>query len=140
MTLASNLNKTKQSQFRVLFIPIMIEQFFGLLLSNIDVLMLSQYSDEAVAAVGISNQLVNIAFMLSGIITIGASILLYQMNEDKHASQIYAVIHHVFYLTLWLSAIVAVVFLFFGKSLLGLMQTPQELIEWCLSVSDHYRN
>ena len=88
MTSISNTDSSNRLKFKVLLIPILIEQFFGLLLSNIDVLMLSQYSDQAVAAVGMSNQMLGIAFMLTGIITIGCNIQLYQMHKEKHFQQV----------------------------------------------------
>ena len=129
MTSISNTDSSNRLKFKVLLIPILIEQFFGLLLSNIDVLMLSQYSDHAVAAVGMSNQMLGIAFMLTGIITIGCSIQLYQMHKEKHFQQVTKVINHIFYLTLFLSIVVSIVFWVFGRHLLQLMQTPDELID-----------
>lgn len=129
MTSISNTDSSNRLKFKVLLIPILIEQFFGLLLSNIDVLMLSQYSDQAVAAVGMSNQMLGIAFMLTGIITIGCSIQLYQMHKEKHFQQVSKVINHIFYLTLFLSIVVSIVFWVFGRQLLQLMQTPDELID-----------
>jgi len=129
MTSISNTDSSNRLKFKVLLIPILIEQFFGLLLSNIDVLMLSQYSDHAVAAVGMSNQMLGIAFMLTGIITIGCSIQLYQMHKEKHFQQVTKVINHIFYLTLSLSIVVSIVFWVFGRQLLQLMQTPEELID-----------
>ena len=96
--------------------------------------MLSQYSDHAVAAVGMSNQMLGIAFMLTGIITIGCSIQLYQMHKEKHFQQVTKVINHIFYLTLFLSIVVSIVFWVFGRQLLQLMQTPDELIDSDISI------
>ena len=57
-------------RFSVLFLPILIEQLFSMLLGNVDVLMLSQYSDDAVAAVGLSNQIISVGIMILGIVSL----------------------------------------------------------------------
>ena len=51
-----------------------------MLLGNVDVLMLSQYSDDAVAAVGLSNQIIAVGIMILGIVSLGSSIQLYANN------------------------------------------------------------
>lgn len=117
MNLVNNDTVTRPLTFKVLLIPILIEQFFALLLSNIDVLMLSNYSDDAVAAVGISAQLLNLAFMLVGIITIGCSIQLFQMNEHLHRETIAQVIAHIIYFTLLTAIVIAGVFYVFATPL-----------------------
>lgn len=129
MNLVNNDTVTRPLTFKVLLIPILIEQFFALLLSNIDVLMLSNYSDDAVAAVGISAQLLNLAFMLVGIITIGCSIQLFQMNEHLHRETIAQVIAHIIYFTLLTAIVIAGVFYVFATPLLQLMQTPTSLMD-----------
>ena len=47
-----------------LVIPIFIETLLIMMLGAVDTIMLSQYSDESVAAVGVVNQIVTFAFLV----------------------------------------------------------------------------
>ena len=48
-----------------LTLPIAMEQFFRILVSSVDTMMLSSYSNEAVAAVGLVSQYVFLSFLES---------------------------------------------------------------------------
>lgn len=58
--------------------PIFLELMFGMLLGVVDTVMLSGYSDDAVAAVGLANQVLTIAGMMLGFVTVGAGVILNQ--------------------------------------------------------------
>ena len=60
---------------RKLFMPIFVETLLVMLLGVMDTFMLSQYSDEAVAAVGMDNQILQILLLLFTIINAGTSVL-----------------------------------------------------------------
>ena len=47
-----------------LTLPLAFEQFFRILVSSVDTMMLSSYSNEAVAAVGAQNKLLNYIFKI----------------------------------------------------------------------------
>lgn len=66
-----NLRKEVQS----LTLPIFIEMLFVTLMGATDTFMLSQYNDDAVAAVGVANQLITFAFLIFQIINIGTTVL-----------------------------------------------------------------
>lgn len=71
--------------------PIFLEQLLQILLGNIDTLMLSRYSDQSVASVGIANQFLNVAGLVFSFITIGTGILANQMigaNRQKEVGRI----------------------------------------------------
>lgn len=55
--------------------PIFLEILLMLMLGVVDTLMLSHYSDNAVAAVGVVNQLLNMVFLLFNITTVGTSVM-----------------------------------------------------------------
>ena len=55
--------------------PIFIETLLVMMLGAVDTFMLSRYSDNSVAAVGVVNQLMNLVFLLFEVISIGTSIL-----------------------------------------------------------------
>ena len=102
-------------RFQVLFLPIFIEQLFGMLLGNIDVLMLSQYSDDAVAAVGMANQLVMVGLMVLGIVALGSSVQLMQLVSSSRQQYLKSVIKHSIYLNVIISTCLALVFLFWAN-------------------------
>ncbi len=55
--------------------PIFLETLLMLTLGVVDTLMLSHHSDNAVAAVGVVNQLLNMVFLLFNITTTGTSVM-----------------------------------------------------------------
>lgn len=58
--------------------PIFIETLLIMTLGAVDTLMLSRYSDEAVAAVGVVNQIVMLCFLVFEVINLGTSVLVSQ--------------------------------------------------------------
>ncbi len=63
-----------------------IELTLHMLTGNADTFMLSQYADEAVAAVGVANQLLFMVVVMFGFIATGTSILIAQYagaNDEK---------------------------------------------------------
>lgn len=115
-------------KFKFLFIPLLIEQFFQLLLGNMDVLMLSQYSDNSVAAVGIANQLIVVTTMIYGFINIGTTIQLTQLSSTGHKEKSAKVVSHAFYLNMIFTIIMMTVLLVFNETFLKIMQTPDSLM------------
>ena len=65
----------KKSLFR-LTMPIFIDIALVMLLGAVDTVMLSRYSDDAVAAVGLDNQLISFVFLIYQFVSMGAAILL----------------------------------------------------------------
>ncbi|CAI7727367.1 MULTISPECIES: MATE family efflux transporter [Bacillus] len=59
--------------------PIFIEISLYMLMGSADTLMLSQYSDNSVAAVGVSNQLLNLLIVMFSFITTGTTIVIAQL-------------------------------------------------------------
>ena len=53
-------------QLKVLTIPVFIEMALVMMLGAVDTIMLSRYSDNSVAAVGLDNQLIPLGFGLIG--------------------------------------------------------------------------
>lgn len=64
-----------RKQIRTLTVPIFIEMLLVTMMGATDTFMLSQYADDAVAAVGVANQLITFAFMVFQIINIGTTVL-----------------------------------------------------------------
>lgn len=73
--------------------PIFLEMLFVTLMGATDTFMLSQYSDEAVAAVGVANQIITFAFLIFQIINIGTTVLCSQFlgaGDRKKMEQVTA--------------------------------------------------
>lgn len=63
--------------------PILFETLLTFLLGVVDTFMLSQHSDEAVAAVGMDNQILQLVFLLFSVINTGTSVLCAQYFGAK---------------------------------------------------------
>lgn len=71
--------------------PIFIEISLYMLMGSADTLMLSQYSDNSVAAVGVSNQLLNLLIVMFSFITTGTTIVIAQLlgaSRKQEATQV----------------------------------------------------
>ena len=63
-----------------------------MMLGAVDTVMLSQYSDNSVAAVGVVNQLIMFAFLIFEVINIGTSILCSQyLGARMHKNMVQVV-------------------------------------------------
>lgn len=121
-------NSKQMSVFRLTW-PIFIEILMFMLLGNMDTIMLSKYSDGAVASVGVANQIISMVNIMFGIIATGTSILIAQFlgaKKKKLASQVIGIsliINLIFGLILSLIMVLA------GKNLFKLMNLPPALID-----------
>lgn len=68
-------NDGMKGQLGKLVLPIFIETSLVMMLGAVDTVMLSQYSDDSVAAVGVVNQLVNLAVLVYQVISFGTTVL-----------------------------------------------------------------
>ncbi|WP_416151307.1 MATE family efflux transporter [Salipaludibacillus sp. HK11] len=112
--------------------PIFIEILLHMLMGNADTLMLSQYDDNAVAAVGVANQIMSIIIVMFGSVAAGTTILIAQnlgANQTKRASQI-AVVSIVTNIVFGL--VLSIVLFFFGEPILLAMNLPEELMSTSL--------
>ena len=77
----------------MLTIPVFIEMALVMMLGAVDTVMLSRYSDNSVAAVGLDNQLMSLVFLVYQFFSMGASILCSQYigagrctSRDSHST------------------------------------------------------
>ena len=68
-------NDSMKGRLGKLVLPIFIETALVMLLGVVDTIMLSQYSDNSVAAVGVVNQIVNLAVLVFQVISFGTTVL-----------------------------------------------------------------
>ncbi|KML06137.1 MATE family efflux transporter [Rossellomorea marisflavi] len=109
--------------------PIFIEILLHMLMGNADTLMLSQYSDRSVAAVGVSNQILSLIIVMFGFIATGTAILVAQhLGAKEHAiSGEVALVSLV--TNLAFGVLLSAILLFTGKGILEIMGLPRELME-----------
>ena len=74
-----------------LAIPILIEQILRSLMGTVNTFMLSRFSDDAAAAVGVANQVLNVMNMFSTMLASGAAVLINQnlgAGRDRDAARV----------------------------------------------------
>lgn len=108
--------------------PIFIEILLYMLMGNADTLMLSQYSDDAVAAVGVSNQIIAVTVVMFGFIATGSAILITQYlgaNNIKDAKEVSMVAISV---NLIFGLFISLVLFIFSDLILSAMNLSPELL------------
>lgn len=109
--------------------PIFLEILLFMLMGVADTLMLSNYSDNAVAAVGVANQIFNLLGVLLNIVATGSAILIaqylgaksYDRSRDTAATSV--LINTVFGLILTIIMFVS------GKMILKVMNVPVDIFD-----------
>ena len=127
------LNKRKngiKEGLRKLVVPIFIETLLIMMLGAVDTVMLSQYSDEAVAAVGVVNQLVMFAFLIFEIINMGTSVLCSQYLGAKLPHKVAQVVGVSLLLNILIGLGVSAVLYFGAPWLLHMMGLRAELMTY----------
>ena len=122
-----NIKKLFTKTYRDLFIPLIIEQAFLTLIANFNVFLFSFFSDGTVAAIGISDQILNIGAMVANIVVLGSTILIIQHADKNNLSYVRSVIKESVSLNLLIGLLIMAVVFIFDMNLLDLMQTPIEL-------------
>ncbi|HAQ08287.1 MAG TPA: MATE family efflux transporter [Bacillus bacterium] len=123
------MKKTAKLSLFAITWPLFIEVLLYMLMGNADTLMLSQYSDNSVAAVGVSNQILSMVIVMFGFISTGTAILVAQnlgaKREDQAGEVSVVSIGANLVFGLLLSAAVFI----FSESLLKMMDLPPELFD-----------
>ena len=106
--------------------PVFVELLLQMLVGNIDQIMLSQYNNTAVAAVGNANQIITTLILSFNVICLAATIILSQLlgaQQNEKAEQIYTLAVG---LNLVISLVLSVLLLLGTDRLFELMQIPME--------------
>ncbi|NLP49423.1 MATE family efflux transporter [Bacillus sp. RO1] len=125
---------TKKLTLFALTWPIFIEVLLHMLMGNADILMLSQYSDDSVAAVGVANQILFMLIVMFGFIATGTTILVAQYLGSKNRELAAEVTVVSIGANLIFSVAISILVFLFSSKLLLLMDLPPEL----LSEADSY--
>lgn len=112
--------------------PIFIETLLVMTMGAVDTFMLSRYSDHAVAAVGVVNQLVMFSFLIFQIVNLGTSVLCSQYLGAGLREKMVQVTGVALLLNLVLGSVVSAGLYFGAEGLLHLMGLRPELMKYGL--------
>ena len=122
-------NHSLKRQLKVLTIPVFIEMALVMLLGAVDTVMLSRYSDNSVAAVGLDNQLMSLVFLVYQFSSMGAAILCAQYIGAGLRKRLVQVVGMALVVNLILGMAVSVLLFFYAGQLLQLMGVRPELMD-----------
>lgn len=128
VSLKINLRK----DVRALTLPIFIEMLLVTLMGATDTFMLSQYADEAVAAVGVANQLITFAFLVFQIINIGTTVVCSQYIGAGKRRKMEQVTAMALLLNIVSGIIISVILSAGAPLLLGWMGLKDDLMQYGL--------
>lgn len=101
-----------------------------MMLGAVDTIMLSQYSDESVAAVGVVNQIVMFAFLVFEVINIGTSVLCSQYLGAKMHKNMVQVVGVALLFNLVVGLLISAILHYGAITLLGWMGLRPELLKY----------
>ena len=116
-------------QLKVLTIPVFIEMALVMLLGAVDTVMLSRYSDNSVAAVGLDNQLISLVFLVYQFFSMGAAILCAQYIGAGLRKRLVQVVGMALMVNLVLGLAVSALLYVYAGPLLHLMGLRPELMD-----------
>lgn len=107
---------------RALMVPIFIEFLLLMLMGNADVFMMSMYSDDAVAAIGVANQVIHFAVVIFGVISSGSTVVQSQYMGAGKTSGIKRVIATGIITSTLIGVVVSLAFWLFHVPMIAGMQ------------------
>jgi putative MATE family efflux protein len=127
------LQESLKQRVKKLAVPIFIETMLVMMLGAVDTFMLSYYSDNSVAAVGMVNQLMNLAFLVFQVIALGTAVLCSQYIGARQEKQTIQVVGISLLANTLIGIVVSIILLAFSKSILLVMGLRPELMSDGLS-------
>ncbi|WP_145149661.1 MATE family efflux transporter [Paenibacillus xylanexedens] len=123
----------KQLNLFTLTWPIFLEVFLFMLMGTVDTLMISSVSDNAVAGIGASNQIISIAILLLEVVGNGAAIVVAQYIGSKKLYEAAKITGMAITLNLVVGLLLSGAFLVFGGFLLEKMNVQGEILVYAKS-------
>ncbi len=116
-------------QLRALTIPMFIELGLVLLMGAVDTVMLSHYSDNSVAAVGLDNQLITLVFLVYQFLSMGAAILCAQYIGAGFQKRTVQVVGLALMVNMTLGLTISAILYFAAEEILLLMGVRPDLMD-----------
>jgi len=123
------MTNSLKRQLKLLTVPVFIEIALVMLLGAVDTVMLSRYSDNSVAAVGLDNQLISLVFLVYQFFSMGAAILCAQYIGAGLKKRVVQVVGIALVVNLILGITVSALLFLFAEQLLQLMGVRPELMD-----------
>ncbi len=123
-----NMKPDRQISLLSLAIPILVEQVLRNFLGTVNVFMLGNYSDSAVAAVGVANQIMSVVLVTFTMISSGSAVVINQSlgaRKDKEAGLISM---NAIGISILLGGVVSLFLIVMAVPILNLMGLEQDLI------------
>ena len=121
-------NSEVKKKLRALTFPIFIDIALAMMLGTVDIIMLSQHSDEAVAAVGVDNQIFSLIFLVYQFISMGSAILCAQYIGAKLQKRLVQVVGISLMMNLIIGVGVSLLLWFQAEAILNLMGLSDALM------------
>lgn len=112
-----------------LTVPIFIDSLLAMMLGMMDTVMLSKYADNAVAAVGVVNQVFNMVILVFQVTTLGTSVLCAQYYGAGKREKLVQIIGVSLIFNLLLGLLLSILLFFNGEFLLRMMHLAPELMD-----------
>lgn len=109
-------------------LPIFVELLLQLLVGNIDQFMISKYSQDAVAAIGNGNQIMNIVIVVLNVMSVSTTILISQYLGAKNKSKSSEVSTASILLSSVFSIVISIAVILFNKQLFMWLKVPNEIL------------
>ena len=109
-------------------LPIFVELLLQLLVGNIDQFMISKYSQEAVAAIGNGNQIMNIVIVVLNVMSVSTTILISQYLGAKNKSKGSEVSTASLLISSVFSILITILVILYNKQLFMWLKVPNEIL------------
>jgi putative MATE family efflux protein len=131
--LSTEGNKYQEQTLFNISWPLFIELALHMGMGIIATLMLSHYSDDAVAGVGVANQLLNIFLLVFSVTSVGAIILIGQRLGANQLSEARKLARAAFGVNFWIGAVISVIVIVFGGYFLHLFDIHGQVYKYGLT-------
>ncbi len=118
-----------KTQLRRLTVPIFMEVALVMLVGFVDTLMLSRYSDNAVAAVGLDNQIIMLVFLVYQFVSSGAGIVCAQYHGAGLRKRLVQVVGIALIINALAGLVVSAALYFYAEDIVRLMGLREALVE-----------
>ena len=127
-----NKNFKEQSLFTITW-PLLIELSLHMGMGIVATLMLGNYSDQAVAGVGVANQLLNVFILVFNVTSIGATVLISQNLGAGKLKRARELSYSVFGLNFWFGISIAIIVFVSAEPLLRLYNVQGAVFDYGLT-------
>ena len=125
----NDIQQVKSNRYLMkLTLPVFIEMLFGLLMGNVDQLMINTQSRNAYTAIGNTNQIINLFIIFFSVVAMASTIMISQYIGSKNHKKIEQLYSLSMAVNLIIGVVVSLFLLLFNAQILKMLDYPQELM------------